>query len=243
MNAQLYTAASGMLAEGRRVELIANNLANLSTQGFRALRAFTMVYEGVDREVRAAIRPTNRTVAIAGAYQVPGPGPLRLTGRVLDVALDDKHLLAVQTERGRRYTRDGALQISPTGDLVDSRNHRVLGRDGRPVSGLSQAASVTSDGRVVDGDAELGRLLVVRDPGETLIVEGNNLFSAEGNDEALESVEEPRLRTGWLEGSATNALGELVGLIEAQRAFQSYQRIISLTMNEVNRRAVNDIAR
>ena len=75
-----------------------------------------------------------------------------------------------------------------------------------------------------------------------LQVEGGNLFSAGGNDAALQTVSEPRVEPGRLESSAADPLGEMVRLIEAQRAFESYQRMISVTMNEVNRKTVNEIA-
>jgi flagellar basal-body rod protein FlgG len=68
------------------------------------------------------------------------------------------------------------------------------------------------------------------------------LLSAAGRDGALDVVDEPSLRPGWLDGSAADPMQELVRLVEAQRAFESYQKIVKMTMNEVNRRAVNEIA-
>ena len=93
-----------------------------------------------------------------------------------------------------------------------------------------------------DGTAGVVREIAARDSRVSLLEHaGNSLLSARGDDARLEVVDEPQLQPGWLEGSGTDAIHEMVQLIEAQRAFESYQKLISLTMNEVNRRAVHDI--
>jgi flagellar basal body rod protein FlgG len=242
MNGQLYTAASGLLVEERRMDLVSNNLANLSTPGFRARRAFATVYGGALARAGGANAAANRSVALAGAYEVPGPGPTRNTGRALDVALNPDELLAVRTQGGRRYTRAGSLDISPAGELVDGAGNPLLLPDGKTIRGLSGNVEIAADGRVLDGGNDMGRLLVVRDTRGNLVPEGSGLYRAAGGDGALEVVDDPILRPGWLEGSATNALDELIQLIESQRAFESYQKLVSLTMNDVNRTAVTQIA-
>ena len=242
MNSEFYTAASGLLVEERRLELIANNLANASTPGYRAQRAFASVFQRFGSEASEAVRAANAGVALAGTYEVPGPGPVKATGRDLDLFLENDALLAVNTPAGRRYTRAGALQVSPGGQLSDSSGRPILGENGKPIGGLGSDSAVTPDGRVTAGENEVGRLLVVRDPKRLLQREGNNLLTADGNDAALETVTKPSIRTGWLEGSGTDSIGELVQLIEAQRAFETYQKLVSTTMNEVNKKAVSDIA-
>ncbi len=242
MNSQLYTAASGMIAEERRLELIANNLANLSTAGYRSLRSFFEVYRGVAEKAPPERRAANAAVAIAGTFEVPGPGTARPTGRALDVALPAEGLIAVRTEAGRGYTRAGSLAVGPGGGLIDALGHPVLDTQGQPIAGLLTEPRIEGDGRVFDGENEVGRMLVVRFDADLLVRAGKSLFSARGNDKALEPLDEPELQPGYLEDPAGDPVSELVQLIEAQRAFHSYQKIISLTMNEVNRRAVNDIA-
>ena len=242
MNSQLYTAASGMLVEQRRLELISNNLANVSTPAYRSQRAFSTVYQRFGPDADEGIRAANAGVALAGTYDVPGPAPLRQTGRDLDVALDADQFLAVQTKAGRRYTRAGSLEVSASGALTDGMGNPVLGASGKPISGLAPGATVTGDARVMSEDGEAGRLLVMSDPKRVLRPEGNSLSAPEGGDAALAKVADPAVRPGWLEGSGTNALGELVELIQAQRSFETYQKIVSTTMNETNKKAVSDIA-
>jgi flagellar basal body rod protein FlgG len=242
MNSELYTAASGLLAEARRVDLISNNLANLSTTGFRARRTFSAVARSTFPQRAATVR-TSRPVALAGSYAVPGSGPRQPTGGGLDVALGANHVLAVDTPAGRRYTRAGALAVSADGVLVDAAGNAILGEGGQAISGLSPGARISADGGVVDRGAEAGRLLVLSDASGILEPAGGNLLIApRGRDNVLEPVADPDVQPGWLEGSNTNALEELVRLIESQRAFEGYQKLISLTMNEVNRRAVTELA-
>jgi flagellar basal body rod protein FlgG len=230
-----------MLVEQRRLELISNNLANVSTPAYRSQRAFSTVYQRFGPETAEGIRAANAAVAIAGTYEVPGPGPLRETGRALDIALDPDQFLAVQTPAGRRYTRAGALEVTSSGALTDGAGNPVLGAGGKPITGVAPGTTVTADARLVSEETELGRLLVMSDPKRVLRPEGNNLLAPDGGDAALAKVAEPAVRPGWLEGSGTNALGELVELIGAQRSFEIYQKLVSTTMNEVNRKAVNDI--
>jgi len=234
MNSQLYTAASGMIVERQRLDLIANNLANVSTSGYRAQRMFSVPSGG------AGSSPPG--TAVAGSYDVPHAGPGRQTGRPFDIALEDGEFLAVQTAAGRRYVRGGSLQLGADGRLTDGDGRPLLDSRFKPIQGLGAGATIAGDGRVMDGGGEVARLAVLRDPGQLLLRAGRNSLTANGRDAALESVEEPTVRAGWLEQSGTDALGELVRLIESQRAFESYQKLVSMTMNEVNRRAANDLA-
>ena len=243
MNTQLYTAASGLLVEERRLEMVSNNLANLGTTGYRPQRTFATLYETLSgAPAGGELRAANRAVALAGAFELPGPGQLRPTGRALDVAVGSDALFTVETPGGRRYTRDGSFSIDDGGRLVDNAGHNVLDVDGKPIQGLTPQASIGADGRVSDVGGELATLAVVRDPGGVLRLEGGNLYTAGGADAELETLDEPGLHPATLESSAVQALGELVQLVDAQRAFEGYQKLITMTMYDVNRRTVNDIA-
>jgi flagellar basal-body rod protein FlgG len=249
MNSQLYTAASGLLVEQQRVELISNNLANISTAGFRARRAFSSVFDTVvAAEAGNDVARANRAVTLAGSYEIPGPGTKHQTGRPLDIALPDGTFLVIDTPAGRRYTRVGELLVSPRRELTDARGNPLLDEKGARIGNLNETTTVTNNGRVyvrqpgAERIQEQARLMVVRDTQQLLRLEGGGMFSADGADQQLEIVREPKVQPGWIEGSAADPLGELVLLIESQRAFESYQKLVSLTMNEVNRRIINEVA-
>ncbi len=242
MNSQLYTATSGLINEQRRLELISNNLANTSTAGYRSQRLFSAVFPTEGAGLSAPLRAANNAVAPAGAYSVPGPGAFTATGRDLDIALREGELLTVRTAQGVRYTRTGSLDIGPDGTLIDGKGNPVLDAKQKPIQGLTPGATIATDGRVLVAGIENGRVAVVRDNDGVLVAEGDGLLTPNGREAQLEPVADPELMSGWLEGSTSEPIVELVNLIEAQRAFESYQKIISLTMNEINRRAVNDIA-
>ena len=238
MNSQLYTAASGLIVESRRMDLVSNNLANVSTSGFRSQRVFSTIYEGV-AAVDPALRAGNQSVALAGSYDVPLPGPMQPTGRPLDIALAPDEWLTVQSADGPRYTRAGSLQIDETGRLVDGSGRTLLNSERKPIEGLGDRVEISGDGAVHSDGGEVARLLVMRDDNRRLRPTGDGLYGADG---ALKKVDDPKVRNGWLEGSNTIALDEMIKLIESQRAFESYQRLVNVTMNEVNRRTVNEIA-
>ena len=160
MNSQLYTAASGMIVERQRLDLIANNLANTSTTAYRAQRLFSVPSGG-----GAATPPGS---AVAGTYDVPSTGARRETGRPLDIALENGEFLAIETATGRRYVRGGSLQLRADGNLTDGDGNPVLDSLHKPIQGLGATAEITNDGRVMDRGGELARLAVVRDPSQVL---------------------------------------------------------------------------
>ena len=99
-------------------------------------------------------------------------GRVRFVVLALDVALEDGDYLTVRTAAGARYTRAGNLQAGPGGALVDAQGNAVLNPEGEPLQGLGPQAAITSDGRVLDGETEIGRLGIVRDPSAVLRREG-----------------------------------------------------------------------
>jgi flagellar basal body rod protein FlgG len=237
MTSELYTAASGLILERQRLDLIANNMANLSTPTYRAQRLLSVPF------ARAELgNAVNIGVAPAETFDEARRGALRDTARPLDLALEDGDFLALETAEGRRYSRGGSLEIAPDGRLLAPGGHQVLGANGKPITGLGQNATIGGDGRVLEQGAERARLQVVRDPQGVLQRAGNGLLQPAREPASLPPVQNPVVTPGWIEGSATDPVGELVRLIDAQRAFEGYQKIISMTMNEVNRKAVNDLA-
>ncbi|MCW0199154.1 flagellar basal-body rod protein FlgG [Sphingopyxis sp.] len=245
----LHVARTGLDAQSFRMQVIANNLANVNTTGFKRDRASfeTLSYQMMTppgaqstAENRYATGLNLGTgVALSGTARIDTQGTFATTGNGLDVAIDGAGYFQVQMPDGRiGYTRAGNFGRSPEGVLVTS--------DGKPVQPQIQIAedatniSVGADGTVSasspDGTlTELGRIELARfaNPAGLQAI-GNNLLvetPASGAPQVGGAGEEGRgsLRGGMLEGSNVNVVEELVDMIETQRAYEVNSKMISAT--------------
>lgn len=216
-----------MDALGKRQEVTAQNLANVSTTGFK---------RGV-----AANRAFDQTL---GLVQAEGgldltPGDLVETGRQLDLAIEGPGFLVVQTPAGERYTRAGQLTVDGEGALVTPQGHRVLGENGPLILGLTggvaaEQVAIGQDGQVLMGQTPLGRLRLAdlstsRTPAQA---EGNGLYKAAPDPEVRPAGS---IRQGHLERSNSEPVSELVGLITIQRSFEAAGRAIDATLRTLER--------
>ncbi len=182
---------------------------------------------------------------VSGGVTDFAPGVFRETGRPLDVALDGDGFLAVQTPRGERYTRAGALTVDAAGQLVTQRGELVVG-DGGPITirqgkgnlGIGADGSVSVDGQSV------GKLKVVRfnDARAALTKEGDSLFMATGKEQPLDA-NGTRVVQGVLELSNVNAVTEMATMMHNSREFDSLQRSITMMMNDIGRKIASEIGR
>ncbi|MGQ0501662.1 MAG: flagellar basal body rod protein FlgF [Panacagrimonas sp.] len=223
MDRALYIAMTGARESMRAQATLANNLANVSTTGFKA-----ELVASESRNVDGAGQPTRvNTVLRPGGWDASS-GPLMQTGRGLDVALHENCWIAVQAPDGSEaFTRAGDLAINAVGQLLTGAGHPVLG-DGGPLA-IPQSASVAigSDGTVSvvplgqgpETQASIGRLRIVSAAPETLERGTDGLMRARRNaspDAAAGNV----LTTGALEGSNVNLAEAMVGMIEQARNFE-----------------------
>ena len=225
MDRMIYLSMSGAKAALQRQDVLANNLANVSTVGFRGeLAAFRAVpVEGSGASTRVyALEST------IGANQQPGA--VQATGRGLDVAMNGNAWLAVQALDGTEaYTRAGALDVSTEGQLVTKSGLTVLG-DGGPISvPANSEIEIASDGSISAKAAGgrpsvIGRLkLVTPESSSTLIRGTDGLFRAE-SDLAADAT--ARLQPGALEGSNVSAVETMVAMIAAGRQFEQQMKLL-----------------
>ena len=225
MSDELYVSTSGAVSRMTQLEILANNLANAETVGFKADHVvFETALESALRGQKG--RPTPgapgrsfvRTRQIATDFR---SGGFDATGGPLDVAIEGPGFFAVETPSGVRYTRAGNFKVTPDGLLASMDGHPVLG-DGGPISVGSRPVHIMRSGEVVD-DREniLGRLRVERfDDPNLLVKEGGNLFRAPPLAVGL-PVDEPSLREGSLERSNVQPVHEVAVLMMLQRAFEA----------------------
>lgn len=182
---------------------------------------------------------------LSGGVTDHAQGVARDTGRPLDVALDGEGYFVVQTPRGERYTRAGALTIDAAGQLVTQRGE-LLVSDGGPITirrGKGELGIGTDGSVSVDGQA-VGKLKVVRfdNPREALVKEGDSLFMATGKEPPQEA-NNTRVMQGVLELSNVNAVSEMATMMHNSREFDSLQRSITLMMNDIGRKIATEIGR
>lgn len=248
----LYAAACGLMAESARNDVIANNLANVNTTGFKkdavAVRSFPEVLVKRMNDGRpAAVGPLARGTVIDEIRTYHGAGPLLSTGRSLDLAIIGSGFFVVRTPQGERYTRSGSLTVSPEGLLVDAGGRPVMGEKG-PVtidSSALEAGSlqISETGEVQAGGETIDRLRIVA-PGDLrqLQKQGGSLYTLADPQAELPDRPDCRLETGFLEASNVNPVAEMVDLITAMRAFEAGSKAIQ-AYDATLERAVNEIAR
>lgn len=227
MNQGIYSAAAAMDAAGRRLDSVANNLANASSVGFkRTSSAFSAVLASQDGPLQ--IQRTQQT-----DYS---QGELLRTGNPLDVALHGEGYFGVELPDGEGYTRNGSFRLTQDGALVTEDGYPVAWeRRNSAIDPLGDSILVDSSGMVTQGQAQIGRLRIANFSDPSMLAEGEGGFLRAGPG-VMEVAHEAEVHQGSLEGSNVNPVDELVAMVEVQRAFgrasnamsmieQSYRRL------------------
>jgi flagellar basal-body rod protein FlgF len=213
------TRASGLLKE---IQSVANNIANISTTGFRR--------EGVVfAEMVEALPAEGGSVAMTaarGRYTEEAQGALVETGGALDLAIEGEGYFTVLTAAGERLTRAGAFARNADGEIVTPEGHPLLDEGGGAIAIPFEAEEigVASDGTLSVNGEPVAKIGLVTVEGQTgLFREGGVLFRAEGG---VVPLEEGRVVQGFLEQSNVNAVEEMARLILVQRAYEHGQKLM-----------------
>src|SRR4051812_2555698 len=228
MENMLLVGLSRQMTLERQMDVVANNVANVNTTGYKADQSLFQEYltsgahqdnfSGKDRRVSYV---TDRAT-----YHDFAQGAAEPTKNPLDIAIDGKGFLVVQTAGGERYTRDGGLQMNSQGQLVTAAGNPVLGTSGPIVfQPTDHDINVSPDGTVtvVEGngrtDSLRGKLrLVSFTDAQKLLKEGSNLYSAGAGDAAQPDLKSS-VQQGYIEKSNVNAVAEMSRMIEVTRAY------------------------
>lgn len=219
MSSGLYVGYTGAVAARQQLETIANNVANVSTSGFRRDQTrFDTVVGAALHFARAPETEIDDT-----------PGSHRLTGDPLNAAIDGDGWFVVQGEDGGElYTRRGDFRLDGQGRLVLPNGRPVLGTGGELVVPPGEAAQLGADGRLTSRGDTLGRLRIVTfDDPNALAKAGHSLIRAEEGATPTD-VDTPRIAVGFVEDSNVNVAAEMVALVEQSRAFEAAMRSISI---------------
>lgn len=218
MDIGLYSGAAAMSAGEKRLESITANLANASTVAYKRRASFTLgVPAGPDSRVLHL--QTHQTIDQSN-------GPLQQTGNDLDLALEGDGYFVVEDENGRAFTRDGRFHLDDRGALVDVAGRAVGFEGGQPLlDPVGDPVAVDSAGNITQGTRQVGRLKVVDfDDREQLREDSMGSFRA--SPSMPEKPSTAAVRQGSVERSNVDALEELVGLVIAQRSFETASAVV-----------------
>lgn len=248
---EIYRILSGALGQEQRMAQIANNLANVSTVGFKKDGAAFTDYL---REQMAAQAKADGTEAPADTpalaswpvlnnqYIDMAQGPLRQTNQALDLAIDGEGFFKIKAEghEGPLYSRAGNFMMSRTGELQTPDGSAVLDDRNSPIRLDPNAGgkiTVGGNGEIKQGAAVVGKLGLVtfKEPGK-LEKYGNNLLQAPEEAGAQNADASVTVRQGMLESSNVNAVDEMVRMIQIERAYQNSQKALQTIDEEVSNR-------
>src|SRR4051812_37069381 len=231
MQNTLLVGLSRQVALGRELEVVANNIANINTSGFKA--DGSIFEEFLNSNARAD--QTGSRVSFVrdrGTWHDLSSGPVEKTGNPLDVAVDGKGFLVVQTPRGERYTRNGAFQINNTGDLVTSEGFQVMGEAGPlKFQPTDNQVSISADGTISvrEGnsktDSQRGRLRMVSLDAANIQKDGSSTFSTVTG--AAQPTKDSRIIQGSVEKSNVRAVVEMTRMIEVTRSYTQVATMLS----------------
>lgn len=243
MENALLVGLSRQMALARELDVIANNMANVGTNGFKARTArfneFVMPVASAE-----SFKPADRPLSYVIDKGTPidfSQGAVEMTGNPLDVALRGDNHLVVQTANGERYTRAGSLTINTQGQLVTQTGHPVMGEGGPITFGANEFdLRIAADGTVSSDQGVRGRLRQVRFANPAALVsDGNNLFSSTAAPQP--AGPQARLEPGAVERSNVKAVVEMTRLMEVQRAYQSMAQMMTKS-DELRSKAITRLA-
>lgn len=220
MASGIFVPMAGAVAQSQSLDVVANNLANASTAGYRAERPSF-------QEVLGRTQAPDARYAVVGQTSSDlSQGALRQTDNPLDVAIEGDGFFAVETAAGTRYTRDGQFRLNEQGQLVTKDGYAVLDDGASPITvgGKAGDVEIEEDGGLFVDGKRVGRLAVERFAPGTLAHEGKNLFVANGAP--VGGSERNRLVAGAVEQSNVNVVRSVVELIRVSRAYESLHRMI-----------------
>ncbi len=242
----LRAAETAMNIQLTKTNVLANNLANVDTAGFK--QVLTQVTENRETEPEGPVRATASRGLVDQILDLRSPidmtqGPLRETGRPLDVALRGEGLFKVRRDGREYYTRNGSFALDEERRLSTSDGAQVLGTGG-PIQIPEGEIVIRGDGMVLVDGTETDRLAVVDFPDSGRLRHvGASVFSAPAEMPARTlGADEVEIAQGALEGSNANPIDTMVGMIAAQRAFELEAKVLQATDRTLDK-AVNDLSR
>lgn len=235
-------AASGMRARMQELDILANNLANTSSSGYKSDREMYSLYTG--KEASGGANAPQQTPWIKSTWIDLAQGTVAPTGSPTDIALVGKGFLAVRGSSGTLYTRNGSLKMTPSGELVAAEDRAVIdASSGNPVKlDPTQPYQIDRDGAVTQSGNKVAQLSVVEfsDPAQ-LVKAGQSYFQS-----GIGNIAKPAVATevhqGQLEESNAGPADGAVRLVSVMRQFEMLQKAVMLSQ-DMDKQAISEVAK
>jgi len=244
MDSGFYAACTALMARSQTLDLVANNLANVSTPGYRGQHdSFRSLFASATGAPLSGLNLAVNDYSVLGGSELDlSQGSLERTGNDLDLGIEGKGFFAVQTANGQLFTRDGNFHVSPKGELVTSAGDAVLGTDDNPIPIVGAPVSVGPDGTISVNGALAGQLKIVDFPaGTPLESVGKTYYSAP--DKTAIPATQASVQQGMLEASNVNPVASSVELITIQRYAELVQRALTMFHTDMNQVATQELPR
>ncbi|MRR53128.1 MAG: flagellar basal-body rod protein FlgF [Deltaproteobacteria bacterium] len=242
MNSGIYGAISGNMAMMKQLDVLANNLANVNTPGYKkdsitfeaVLTA--SVLQGTEGSADSPALATERYAIDFSA------GVVKVTDNTFDIALDGDGFFAINTPQGKAYTRQGNFKLDANSRLVTADGYEVLG-NGAPIVINGGSVSFDAKGKILVEGQETGTLDVVDFPKPYDLKKiGSALFMPNDANVTPQAARDTLVRQGHLEGSNVNPLEAMVRMIETTRSSETCQKMIQ-NYDQMTGRAVNELGK
>lgn len=228
MENSIFVGLSRQVALRNQMNLIANNVANMSTPGYRSQNmVFSEYVNKSPISPKVPVKEDISQVVDYGQYQNTAPGPMSQTGNPLDVAVNGPGYFGVQTNQGTMYTRAGNFQINSQGTLVTGAGDPVANTGGGPITIPPGSTEIRIDqkGMVANQDGVIAQLMVSEFPDQQVLeAQGNGLYSDPNN--TAQPAAESTVTQGMLEGSNVNPVLEMTRMIDVLRSYQATQNML-----------------
>ena len=226
MENSIYIGLSRQRALQEQMDIVANNIANLNTPGYRQNNMVFLEYLARQRNAEKAGNDSISMVHDYGQFMNTENGPLRRTENPLDVALQGPGFFGIQTPDGVQYSRAGNFQLNGNRELVTGSGMLVADAAGGTIAIPEDATEIiiARDGTVSTNQGELAQIMVVEfENPQDLVAQGNGLYK---NATPGNPAENTTVLQGMVESSNVNAVLEMTRMIDVSRAYQSAQRML-----------------
>jgi len=261
MHEGIYIAASAGIKQGKKMEVIANNLANVNSTGYKRDRlAFKELMppfppdSGLEAGKNVLLPPNKNNsnvsyVAITDQYTDFSEGAFKQTGGTLDVALNGPGYFSIETQEGVRFTRNGNFRLDTQNRLVNQKGQLVLNEQNQPIVIDAPGADIAIDG---NGNVSAGTGLINLPIGKIKIVNfenteeleklGDGLFYQTNAKAEQKPAEATSVKQGFLENSNVSSVEEMTDMLATLRLFETYQKMIQ-SIDSMDDQSVNNIGR